>query len=165
MEKWEAQEGYRDHDGERGKITVTAKVVSEEYTQYPVAHPILRISDLVEPVLEFEDERGRRWRRGGGRGLIADIAIDSDIVVIGNGAIDVIAAADGIMSLLGEMIGFVDGCVGILSLSGAEFGYDVGRVKGLPLFQRVCDDKTTISKVIEEAGIPHSFVSANCFGA
>ncbi|GLJ35046.1 hypothetical protein SUGI_0705340 [Cryptomeria japonica] len=47
----------------------------------------------------------------------------------------------------------------------SEFGCDVGRVKGLPPFQRVCDDKKTIRKAIEEAGIPHSFVSANCFGA
>lgn len=47
----------------------------------------------------------------------------------------------------------------------SEFGCDVGRVKGLPPFQRVCDDKKTIRKAVEQAGIPHSFVSANCFAA
>lgn len=40
--------------------------VADEYTQYMVVHLILRISDPAEPVPTFEDERGWRWRRGGG---------------------------------------------------------------------------------------------------
>ncbi|XP_059076517.1 uncharacterized protein LOC131875841 [Cryptomeria japonica] len=42
--------------------------VSDEYTQYMVAHPILWISDLAEPMSNFEDDRGQRWRRRGGQG-------------------------------------------------------------------------------------------------
>ncbi|KAH9289668.1 hypothetical protein KI387_033785, partial [Taxus chinensis] len=47
----------------------------------------------------------------------------------------------------------------------SEFGNDVDRVNALPPFQRVCDDKKKIRRAIEEAGIPHSFISANSFGA
>ncbi|GLJ53770.1 hypothetical protein SUGI_1147540 [Cryptomeria japonica] len=40
--------------------------VTDEYMQYRAAHPILQISDPAEPILDFEDERGRRRRRAGG---------------------------------------------------------------------------------------------------
>ncbi|XP_057818429.2 ATPase family gene 2 protein-like [Cryptomeria japonica] len=44
--------------------------VLEEYTQYIVAHPIPWISDLVESIPEFEEDKRQRWRRGGDRGVV-----------------------------------------------------------------------------------------------
>lgn len=50
------------------RLRVVDAGVSDEYTQYMVAHPILDISDPVEPIPDFEEERGQRRRRGGGQG-------------------------------------------------------------------------------------------------
>ncbi|XP_057845985.1 uncharacterized protein LOC131055535 [Cryptomeria japonica] len=44
--------------------------VTEEYIQYITAHPIPRISDLVEPIPTFEDDKRQRRRRRGVRGLV-----------------------------------------------------------------------------------------------
>lgn len=39
--------------------------VSDEYIQYIAAHPIPQISDSVEPIPSFEEERRQGRRRGG----------------------------------------------------------------------------------------------------
>lgn len=44
--------------------------VSEEYTQYIATHLIPQISDPTELIPDFEEERGRRWRRRGGRRVV-----------------------------------------------------------------------------------------------
>ncbi|KAK1324810.1 Isoeugenol synthase 1 [Acorus calamus] len=45
----------------------------------------------------------------------------------------------------------------------SEFGIESGRVKVLPIFQFVMDNKVEIRKAVEEAGIPHTFVAGNFF--
>ncbi|KAK1269628.1 Isoeugenol synthase 1 [Acorus gramineus] len=45
----------------------------------------------------------------------------------------------------------------------SEFGIESGRVRVLPIFQFVMDNKVEIRKAVEEAGIPHTFVAGNFF--
>ncbi|KAK1324447.1 Isoeugenol synthase 1 [Acorus calamus] len=45
----------------------------------------------------------------------------------------------------------------------SEFGIESGRVKVLPIFQFVMDNKVEIRKAVEEAGIPHTFIAGNFF--
>ena len=47
----------------------------------------------------------------------------------------------------------------------SDFGVEEDRVHPLPPFQAFLDKKITIRREIEAAGIPYTFVSANCFGA
>ncbi|KAL2335892.1 hypothetical protein Fmac_010338 [Flemingia macrophylla] len=47
----------------------------------------------------------------------------------------------------------------------SDFGVEEDRIYPLPPFQAVLDNKRKIRREIEAAGIPHTFVSANCFGA
>uniref|UniRef100_A0A7N2KU96 NmrA-like domain-containing protein n=1 Tax=Quercus lobata TaxID=97700 RepID=A0A7N2KU96_QUELO len=47
----------------------------------------------------------------------------------------------------------------------SDFGCEEDRVTPLPPFQDFLDKKKKIRRVIEEIGIPYTFVSANCFGA
>ncbi|RDX64774.1 Eugenol synthase 1, partial [Mucuna pruriens] len=47
----------------------------------------------------------------------------------------------------------------------SDFGVEEDRIKPLPPFQAVLDKKRKIRREIEAAGIPYTFVSANCFGA
>ena len=47
----------------------------------------------------------------------------------------------------------------------SDFGCEENRVTPLPPFQDFLDKKKKIRRVIEEIGIPYTFVSANCFGA
>lgn len=47
----------------------------------------------------------------------------------------------------------------------SDFGVEEDRVKPLAPFQGFLDKKINIRREIEAAGIPYTFVSANCFGA
>ena len=47
----------------------------------------------------------------------------------------------------------------------SDFGCEEDKVTPLPPFQDFLDKKKKIRRVIEEIGIPYTFVSANCFGA
>lgn len=47
----------------------------------------------------------------------------------------------------------------------SDFGVEEDRVNPFPPFQAVLDKKRKIRREIEAAGIPYTFVSANCFGA
>ncbi|CAK8564795.1 unnamed protein product [Lathyrus sativus] len=47
----------------------------------------------------------------------------------------------------------------------SDFGVEEDRVHPLPPFQAFLDKKIKIRREIEAAGIPYTFVSANCFGA
>ncbi|KAG5049130.1 hypothetical protein JHK85_010233 [Glycine max] len=47
----------------------------------------------------------------------------------------------------------------------SDFGVEEDRVNPLPPFQAFLDKKRKIRREIEAAGIPYTFVSANCFGA
>ncbi|CAH2080554.1 unnamed protein product [Thlaspi arvense] len=47
----------------------------------------------------------------------------------------------------------------------SEFGNEVDRVRGLPAFQELLDNKKKIRRATEEAEIPYTYVSANSFAA
>ncbi|KAI5668139.1 hypothetical protein M9H77_17992 [Catharanthus roseus] len=47
----------------------------------------------------------------------------------------------------------------------SDFGVEEDRVSVLPPFQEFLDKKKKIRRAIEAAGIPYTFVSANCYGA
>ncbi|GLT27859.1 hypothetical protein SLA2020_028300 [Shorea laevis] len=47
----------------------------------------------------------------------------------------------------------------------SDLGVEEDRVAPLPPFEAVLDKKRKIRRVVEESGIPYTFVSANCFGA
>ncbi|OMO92111.1 NmrA-like protein [Corchorus olitorius] len=47
----------------------------------------------------------------------------------------------------------------------SEFGVEEDRVKGLPPFEACLEKKRKIRRAVEEAGIPYTYVSANCFAA
>ncbi|KAJ6379496.1 hypothetical protein OIU76_016187 [Salix suchowensis] len=47
----------------------------------------------------------------------------------------------------------------------SDFGAEEDRVTPLPPFEAFLDKKRKIRRATEAAGIPHTFVSANCFGA
>ncbi|KAI5567490.1 hypothetical protein BDE02_13G093600 [Populus trichocarpa] len=47
----------------------------------------------------------------------------------------------------------------------SDFGVEEDRVTPLPPFEAFLDKKRKIRRATEEAGIPYTFVSANCFGA
>ena len=48
----------------------------------------------------------------------------------------------------------------------SEFGNEVDRVRGcLPPFKALLDNKKKIRRATEEAGIPHTYVSANSLAA
>uniref|UniRef100_A0A6N2MSH7 NmrA-like domain-containing protein n=1 Tax=Salix viminalis TaxID=40686 RepID=A0A6N2MSH7_SALVM len=47
----------------------------------------------------------------------------------------------------------------------SDFGAEEDRVAPLPPFEAFLDKKRKIRRATEAAGIPHTFVSANCFGA
>ncbi|KAL8485949.1 hypothetical protein ACS0TY_028020 [Phlomoides rotata] len=47
----------------------------------------------------------------------------------------------------------------------SDFGVEEGRVSALPPFEEFLEKKRRIRRAIEEANIPYTFVSANCFGA
>lgn len=47
----------------------------------------------------------------------------------------------------------------------SDFGCEEDRVTVLPPFQEFLNKKKKIRRAVEEAGIPYTFVSANCFGA
>ncbi|GMY29315.1 eugenol synthase 1-like [Fagus crenata] len=47
----------------------------------------------------------------------------------------------------------------------SDFGCEEDRITPLPPFQEFLDKKKKIRRVIEAAGIPYTFVSANCYGA
>ncbi|WJX36456.1 Eugenol synthase 1 [Trifolium repens] len=47
----------------------------------------------------------------------------------------------------------------------SDFGVEEDRVHPLPPFQAFLDKKIKVRREIEAAGIPYTFVSANCFGA
>ncbi|KAK9270607.1 hypothetical protein L1049_026189 [Liquidambar formosana] len=47
----------------------------------------------------------------------------------------------------------------------SDFGVEEDRVSALPPFQAFLDKKRQIRRAIEAAGIPYTFVSANCYGA
>ena len=47
----------------------------------------------------------------------------------------------------------------------SDFGCEEDRITPLPPFEDFLDKKRKIRRVIEAAGIPYTFVSANCFGA
>ena len=47
----------------------------------------------------------------------------------------------------------------------SDFGCEEDRVTPLPPFEDFLDKKRKIRRVIEAAGIPYTFVSANCYGA
>lgn len=47
----------------------------------------------------------------------------------------------------------------------SDFGVEEDRVSVLPPFEAVLNKKRQIRRAIEEAKIPYTFVSANCYGA
>lgn len=47
----------------------------------------------------------------------------------------------------------------------SDFGVEEDRVHPLPPFQTFLDKKIKVRREIEAAGIPYTYVSANCFGA
>lgn len=47
----------------------------------------------------------------------------------------------------------------------SDFGVEEDRVSVLPPFEAFLEKKRKIRRAIEEARIPYTFVSANCFGA
>ncbi|KAF7825009.1 eugenol synthase 1-like [Senna tora] len=47
----------------------------------------------------------------------------------------------------------------------SDFGCEEDKVKGLPPFETFLEKKREIRRAIEAAGIPYTFVSANCFAA
>ncbi|KAG6698073.1 hypothetical protein I3842_08G003700 [Carya illinoinensis] len=47
----------------------------------------------------------------------------------------------------------------------SDFGCEEDRISPLPPFEAFLDKKRKIRRVVEAAGIPYTFVSANCFGA
>ncbi|KAK3043917.1 hypothetical protein RJ639_000616 [Escallonia herrerae] len=47
----------------------------------------------------------------------------------------------------------------------SDFGCEEDRISVLPPFQAFLDKKKRIRRAIEAAGIPYTYVSANCFGA
>ncbi|KAK7322464.1 hypothetical protein VNO77_25845 [Canavalia gladiata] len=47
----------------------------------------------------------------------------------------------------------------------SDFGVEEDRISPLPPFQAFLDKKRKIRREIEAAGIPYTFISANCFGA
>ncbi|XVF00683.1 hypothetical protein REPUB_Repub04eG0022200 [Reevesia pubescens] len=47
----------------------------------------------------------------------------------------------------------------------SEFGVEEDRLSFLPAFEACLDKKRKIRRAVEAAGIPHTYVSANCFGA
>ncbi|CAI9780498.1 unnamed protein product [Fraxinus pennsylvanica] len=47
----------------------------------------------------------------------------------------------------------------------SEFGNEVDKVRGLPPFQKLLDNKKKIRRATEAAGIPFTYVSANSFAA
>ncbi|KAK2979900.1 hypothetical protein RJ640_020142 [Escallonia rubra] len=47
----------------------------------------------------------------------------------------------------------------------SDFGCEEDRISALPPFQAFLDKKKRIRRAIEAAGIPYTYVSANCFGA
>ncbi|XP_011012318.1 PREDICTED: eugenol synthase 1-like isoform X4 [Populus euphratica] len=47
----------------------------------------------------------------------------------------------------------------------SDFGVEEDRVTPLPPFEAFLENKRKIRRATEEAGIPYTFVSANCFGA
>ncbi|GFY93862.1 hypothetical protein Acr_09g0003080 [Actinidia rufa] len=47
----------------------------------------------------------------------------------------------------------------------SEFGNEVDRVRGLPPFQALLDNKKKIRRATEAAGIPYTYVSANSFAS
>lgn len=47
----------------------------------------------------------------------------------------------------------------------SEYGNEVERVRGLPPFQVLLDNKKTIRRATQAAGIPYTFVSANSLTA
>ncbi|PIN09301.1 Eugenol synthase [Handroanthus impetiginosus] len=47
----------------------------------------------------------------------------------------------------------------------SDFGVEEDRVTVLPPFEAVLEKKKKVSRATEEANIPYTFVSANCFGA
>jgi hypothetical protein len=47
----------------------------------------------------------------------------------------------------------------------SDFGVEEDRITPLPPFEAFLDKKRKIRRVVEAAGIPYTFVSANCFGS
>ena len=47
----------------------------------------------------------------------------------------------------------------------SEYGNEADRVSGLPPFEALLAIKRKIRRATEEAGIPYTIVSANCFAA
>ncbi|KAK4264637.1 hypothetical protein QN277_025788 [Acacia crassicarpa] len=47
----------------------------------------------------------------------------------------------------------------------SEYGNEVDRVKGLPPFEAVLENKRKIRRATEEAGIPYTYISANSLAA
>ncbi|KAE8711710.1 Eugenol synthase 1 [Hibiscus syriacus] len=47
----------------------------------------------------------------------------------------------------------------------SEFGVEEDRLSFLPPFEACLDKKRKIRRAVEACGIPHTYVSANCFGA
>ncbi|XVF45775.1 hypothetical protein PTKIN_Ptkin02bG0233500 [Pterospermum kingtungense] len=47
----------------------------------------------------------------------------------------------------------------------SEFGVEEDRLSFLPPFEACLDKKRKIRRAVEAAGIPYTYVSANCFGA
>ncbi|CAA2942555.1 eugenol synthase 1-like [Olea europaea var. sylvestris] len=54
---------------------------------------------------------------------------------------------------------------GIKRFLPSDFGCEEDRISVLPPFQAFLDKKKKIRRAIEQANIPYTFVSANCFGA
>ena len=47
----------------------------------------------------------------------------------------------------------------------SDFGVEEDRITPLPPFEAFLEKKRKIRRIIEAAGIPYTFVSANCFGS
>ncbi|KAF2305470.1 hypothetical protein GH714_005569 [Hevea brasiliensis] len=72
---------------------------------------------------------------------------------------------DKIVALLGQVDVVISALAYPQRFFPSDFGIEEDRVTPLPPFEAVLEKKRTIRRATEAAGIPFTFVSANCFGS
>lgn len=92
---------------------------------------------------------------------------DHDKLVSALGEVDVVISALAYPQVL-DQINIVEAIKvagNIKRFLPSDFGCEEDRISVLPPFQAFLDKKKKVRRAIEEAGIPYTYVSANCFGA
>ncbi|ERN16530.1 hypothetical protein AMTR_s00031p00110470 [Amborella trichopoda] len=87
--------------------------------------------------------------------------------------LSVLRQVDVVISLLPipqhlEQLGLIDAIKEVGNIKRffpSEFGVESDRANSLPPFQNIIDNKKKIRRVIKEAGISHTIVAGNGFGA